>query len=405
MNNKEFNELYHHGVKGQKWGVIRETDSEKTRLSSEKENLKYQYKNYEAKRFYDNLDKKDKLDYDKEIKLSQIEKSVAKGRQFTDRIISRNARIGQQTKYRSLAIAAVAASLSMSRASRYMSEAGPSTVIKTDNRHDINDNRISNKFTQANTNITDSKIKIKNKNSSLKYSFESTNTIGDTLLTDIFDNNSLEHHGIKDMHWGIRRFQNPDGSLTEEGKLRYLGADTIKKSRTKELTASAYEALEKNPNWNTLTEKEKEKAKKDMDKQIKDQVDNEIALMKAKQKMMDDKDAYAKATAETGKQVLDGISDVFEQTAKLVPNVPGKSSHPDYSDISTEELKKRTDRLNAEIAYAKASGEMTYTPSNEEKRREKLQTIGAVAGILATVGGVIIPLVNLKHHKGAGGGK
>lgn len=32
----------------------------------------------------------------------------------------------------------------------------------------------------------------------------------------------LEHYGIKGQQWGNRRFQNPDGSLTEEGKKRYL---------------------------------------------------------------------------------------------------------------------------------------------------------------------------------------
>lgn len=31
----------------------------------------------------------------------------------------------------------------------------------------------------------------------------------------------LEHHGILGMHWGIRRFQNKDGSLTSAGKNRY----------------------------------------------------------------------------------------------------------------------------------------------------------------------------------------
>lgn len=34
-------------------------------------------------------------------------------------------------------------------------------------------------------------------------------------------NNELYHHGILGQKWGIRRFQNPDGSLTEEGKRRY----------------------------------------------------------------------------------------------------------------------------------------------------------------------------------------
>lgn len=31
----------------------------------------------------------------------------------------------------------------------------------------------------------------------------------------------LQHWGIKGQHWGIRRYQNPDGSLTEAGKKRY----------------------------------------------------------------------------------------------------------------------------------------------------------------------------------------
>lgn len=34
--------------------------------------------------------------------------------------------------------------------------------------------------------------------------------------------NSLSHHGVKGQKWGIRRYQNPDGTLTEEGKARYL---------------------------------------------------------------------------------------------------------------------------------------------------------------------------------------
>ena len=35
------------------------------------------------------------------------------------------------------------------------------------------------------------------------------------------DYNSIYHHGVKGMKWGVRRFQNEDGSLTPEGQRRY----------------------------------------------------------------------------------------------------------------------------------------------------------------------------------------
>lgn len=45
--------------------------------------------------------------------------------------------------------------------------------------------------------------------------------------------NYLKHHGIKGMKWGIRRFQNKDGSLTPSGKKRYsadeLGRTPVQK--------------------------------------------------------------------------------------------------------------------------------------------------------------------------------
>lgn len=46
--------------------------------------------------------------------------------------------------------------------------------------------------------------------------------------------NYLEHYGVQGMHWGIRRYQNKDGSLTSAGKAHYKTGEPRKKKLTPE---------------------------------------------------------------------------------------------------------------------------------------------------------------------------
>ena len=57
-----------------------------------------------------------------------------------------------------------------------------------------------------------------------------------------YEEEYLAHHGTKGQRWGVRRFQNSDGSLTAAGKLRYSvdkkvdpkSAEKLKKRHVKE---------------------------------------------------------------------------------------------------------------------------------------------------------------------------
>lgn len=41
----------------------------------------------------------------------------------------------------------------------------------------------------------------------------------------------LYHHGIKGQKWGVRRFENPDGTLTDAGKKRYGSQENYENAR------------------------------------------------------------------------------------------------------------------------------------------------------------------------------
>lgn len=57
-----------------------------------------------------------------------------------------------------------------------------------------------------------------------------------------YNDEYLEHHGIAGQKWGVRRYQNPDGTLTEAGKKKYyIDSDgSLKKMNRKNLKKYDY---------------------------------------------------------------------------------------------------------------------------------------------------------------------
>lgn len=173
---------------------------------------------------------------------------------------------------------------------------------------------------------------------------------------DYLKMHELYHWGIKNMKWGIRRYQNPDGSLTEEGKIRYGG--------------NSYDKLKQN------------------------QKDRYYAdLTKARVAVYD----TASKTASGVKSITNDISDMPTMKEK------GKVRYSNYPNMSDKELQDRAKRLELEHRYSDLNGDTKYEKSGSEKAREILQTVGAVAGIGATIASIIGLFANLKYN--AGGNK
>lgn len=55
----------------------------------------------------------------------------------------------------------------------------------------------------------------------------------DFLMDALERDDFLMHHGIKGQKWGVRRFQNSDGTLTPAGIIRYLGTRRKEKTTAK----------------------------------------------------------------------------------------------------------------------------------------------------------------------------
>ena len=165
--------------------------------------------------------------------------------------------------------------------------------------------------------------------------------------------NELYHYGILGMKWGVRRYQNKDGSLTAEGKKRY---------------------------------------------------DRDIAenLAKKKDSRIDtsspDPNRWVREDIERSKRVIDSGSDLIRQAKSIERDTSPRSTKKrlNVSNMSDKELRDKINRELLERQYSDIFGEEAKVSRGRQFTRETLEIAGTALAATSSVLGIMLALKQLK---------
>ena len=165
--------------------------------------------------------------------------------------------------------------------------------------------------------------------------------------------NELYHYGVLGMKWGVRRYQNRDGSLTAEGRKRYNRdiAENLAKKKDSRIDTSS-----------------------------------------------PDPNRWVREDIERSKRVIDSGSDLIRQAKSIERDTSPRSTKKrlNVSNMSDKELREKINRELLERQYSDIFGEEAKVSRGRRFTRETLEIAGTALAATSSVLGIMLALKQLK---------